>query len=83
MGPQQMYMCEKLAEEHRQELLHEAEQRRLVAHIPHRSNMARHTIARLGAFLITVGMWLKQVERREVNFASGRKTAGSLSGTLQ
>ncbi len=83
MGPQQMYMCEKLAEEHRQEMLHEAEQRRLVAHIPHRSNMARHTIARLGAFLITVGMWLKQVERREVNFASRRKTAGSLSGTLQ
>jgi|GraSoiStandDraft_8_1057269.scaffolds.fasta_scaffold114578_3 hypothetical protein len=83
MGPEQMYMREKLAEEHRQEMLHEAEQRRLVAHIPHRSNMARHTIARLGAFLITVGMWLEQVERREVSFASRRRAAGSLSGTLQ
>lgn len=83
MGPQQMYIREKLAEEHRQGLLHEAEQRRLMAHIPHRSNMARYTIARLGAFLITVGMWLKQVEQREENFASRRKTAGSLSGTLR
>ena len=83
MGPQQLYMHEKLAEEHRQELQHEAEQRRLIAHIPHRSSMARHTIARLGAFLITVGMWLEQVERREVSFASRRRAAGSLSGTLQ
>ena len=82
MGPQQMYMCEKLAEEHRQEMLHEAEQRRLIAHMPHRRNTARHTIARLGTFLIAMGMWLKQVERPEVNFASGRKAAGSLSGTL-
>ena len=82
MGPQQLYMHEKLAEEHRQKLQHEVEQRRLIAHLPHRSSMARHTIARLGAFLIAVGMWLKQVERPEVNFASGRKAAGSLSGTL-
>ena len=66
----------------RQELLHEVEQRRLIAHMPRRSNMARHAIVRLGAFLITVGMWLEQVERREVNFASRRKAASSLSGTL-
>ncbi len=82
MGPQQMYMCEKLAEEHRQGMLHEAEQRRLIAHMPHRSSIARHIIARVGAFLITVGMWLEQVERRDVNFASKRKAASSLSGTL-
>ena len=82
MGPQQMYMCEKLAEEHRQELLHEAEQRRLVAHIPHRSNMARHTIARLGAFLITVGMWLERIEQHEADLTSVRNAARSLSGTL-
>ena len=78
MGPQQLYMHEKLAEEHRQKLLHEAEQRRLVAHMPHRSNTGRHAIARFGAFLVTMGMWLERVERHEADLASAR----SLSGTL-
>ena len=82
MGPQHLHMYEKLAEEHRQELLHEAEQRRLMAHLPSRSGLGRHVIARLGAFLVTVGMWLERVERPELDFTSGKATR-SLSRTLQ
>ena len=78
MGPQHLYMHEKLAEEHRQELLHEAEQRRLVAHLPQRSSIGRHAIACFGAFLVTVGMWLERAEQHEADLASAR----SLSGTL-
>ncbi len=78
MGPQHLYMHEKLADEHRQELLHEAGQRRLVTHVSYRSGIGRHAIARFGAFLVTLGMWLERAEQYEADLASAR----SLSGTL-
>jgi hypothetical protein len=45
------------------ELLHEAEQRRLLAHLPVQRNSAvRHTVALCGVMLVRVGMKLKQAE---------------------
>ena len=82
MGPHHLYMHEKLADEHRQELLHEMERRRLMAHVPHQSSIGRHTIARLGAFLIAVGMWLERIDQHEADLTSVRNAARSLSGTL-
>lgn len=77
MGLQQMYIHEKLAKERHQEMLHEAEQERLIAQIPHRSSIGRHAIVRLGAFLITMGMWLERAERHEVDLASARSLSGA------
>jgi len=48
---------------HYRELQHEAEQQRLLAHLPVRHNSAvRHTIALCGVMLVNVGMKLKQAE---------------------
>jgi hypothetical protein len=48
---------------HNRELQHEAEQRRLLAHLPAQRNAAvRHTIALCGVMLVRVGMKLKQAE---------------------
>ncbi len=53
------YLSVKLAEAHRQDLLREAAQQRLVAHLPRRS-LSRRVAHDLGVLLIKLGMWLKQ-----------------------
>jgi len=54
------YHSEKLAEAHRQDLLREAAQQRLVAQLPRRRSLSRQVAHDLGVFLIKLGMWLKQ-----------------------
>ena len=54
------YHSEKLAEAHRQDLLREAAQQRLVADLPRRRSVSRRVAHDLGVFLIKLGMWLKQ-----------------------
>ena len=54
------YNSEKLAEAHRQDLLREAAQQRLVADLPRRRSLSRRIAHNLGIFLIKLGMWLKQ-----------------------
>ncbi len=54
------YNSEKLAEAHRQDLLREAAQQRLVADLPRRRSLSRRVAHDLGIFLIKLGMWLKQ-----------------------
>jgi len=54
------YNSEKLAEAHRQDLLREAAQQRLVACLPRRRSLSRRVAHDLGVFLIKLGMWLKQ-----------------------
>jgi len=54
------YHSEKLAEAHRQDLLREAAQQRLVAQLPRRRSLSRRVAHDLGVFLIKLGMWLKQ-----------------------
>jgi hypothetical protein len=54
------YNSEKLAEAHRQDLLREAAQQRLVADLPRRRSVSRRIAHDLGVFLIKLGMWLKQ-----------------------
>jgi hypothetical protein len=50
----------KMAETHRQNLLREAAQQRLVAQLPRRRSLRRRVVHDLGLFLIKLGMWLKQ-----------------------
>jgi len=62
------YMSPKFAEVHRAELLRDAEQERLAGTTPaHRPNVVRLAIGKVGAFLVGIGTWMKQVEmgRRE------------------
>jgi hypothetical protein len=54
------YHSAKLAEAHRQDLLREAAQQRLVARLPRRRSLSRRIAHNLGLFLIKLGMWLKQ-----------------------
>jgi len=54
------YHSAKLAEAHRQDLLREAAQQRLVARLPRRRSLSRRIAHNLGIFLIKLGMWLKQ-----------------------
>jgi hypothetical protein len=54
------YHSEKLAAAHRQDLLREAAQQRLVARLPRRRSSSRRIAHDLGLFLIKLGMWLKQ-----------------------
>ena len=54
------YHSAKLAEAHRQDLLREAAQQRLVADLPRRRSVSRRVAHDLGVFLIKLGMWLKQ-----------------------
>ena len=54
------YLSVKLAEAHRQDLLREAAQQRLVAHLPRRRSLSRRVAHDLGVLLIKLGMWLKQ-----------------------
>jgi len=50
----------KMAEAHRQDLLREAEQQRLVAQLLRRRSLSRRIAHHLGLFLIKLGMWVKQ-----------------------
>ena len=50
----------KMVEAHRQDLLREAAQQRLVAQLPRRRSLSRRVVHDLGIFLIKLGMWLKQ-----------------------
>jgi len=54
------YHSAKLAEAHRQDLLREAEQQRLLVRLPQRRSLSKRTAHTLGLFLIKLGMWLKQ-----------------------
>jgi hypothetical protein len=54
------YHSAKLAEAHRQDLLREAAQQRLVARLPRHRSLGRQVAHNLGIFLIKLGMWLKQ-----------------------
>jgi hypothetical protein len=54
------YQSEKQAEAHRQNLLREAKQQRLVDSLPRRRSLSRQAVQDLGVFLIKLGMWLKQ-----------------------
>jgi hypothetical protein len=55
------YLYEKLAEARRQDLLREAEQMRLLAHLPkQRRNLGRNAAYRLGVLLVKLGMVLKE-----------------------
>ena len=54
------YHTAKLAEAHRQDLLREAEQQRLVARLPRHRSLSRRIAHNLGIFVIKLGMWLKQ-----------------------
>jgi len=54
------YHSAKLAEAHRQDLLREAEQQRLLVRLPQRRSLSKRTAYTLGLFLIKLGMWLKQ-----------------------
>ena len=54
------YHSAKLTEAHRQDLLREAAQQRLVAQLPRRRSLSRRVVHDLGIFLIKLGMWLKE-----------------------
>jgi hypothetical protein len=59
-----MYLYEKAREVHYQELLHEAEKRRLLARLPrHRRSLSRRAAGKLGILLLKLGIWLKQFEQ--------------------
>ena len=62
MGPN-THLYEKALEVHRQDLRHEAEVRRLLAHLPKRRSMGRRAAGMLGILLLKLGMWLKQLEQ--------------------
>jgi hypothetical protein len=59
------YLHEKLAEMHRAELLHEAEQHRLAASglPPRRPGVIRVAMGRMGTALVGLGTWMRQVEQ--------------------
>jgi hypothetical protein len=56
------YLYEKALEARRRDLRHEAEVRRLLAHLPKRLSMARRAAGKLGVLLVKLGMLLKQLE---------------------
>lgn len=57
------YLAEQLAQAHRQELLHDAEQQRLLARLPRRHPAVLGSVmTKLGAFLLGLTSPAKQVE---------------------
>ena len=66
---------DKLAAEHRQELQHEMEQRRLLAGLPHH-NVARRAAGRLGVLLVALGTRLDELDQR------GEAMAYDLAGEM-
>jgi hypothetical protein len=65
MGPN-MYLSEKAREAHCQDLLREAEKRRLLARLPrHGRSMSRHLAGKLGILLLKLGTWLQRFEQSQ------------------
>ncbi len=59
-----LYLSEKLAQAHHQELLQEAEQQRMLAQLPRRHPQPMQNIARqLAAFLMSRPFFAKKVEQ--------------------
>ena len=59
-----MYLDEKVRQAHSQDLLSEAEKRRLLAQLPrHRLSISRHAFGKLGILLLKLGTRLKQFEQ--------------------
>lgn len=56
------YLREKLIEAHRQDLLRETEQQRMLEHLPqHSSSLMRYMARKLAAFVIVLGTSLKRL----------------------
>jgi hypothetical protein len=61
-----IYLEEKAREAHYQDLLREAEKRRLLAQLPrHRRSMSRRAAGKLGILLLKLGTWLEQFEQSD------------------
>ena len=59
---QNYYLQEKFAEVHRQELLREAAQRRMVAHVRQQPfSLTRHSLGKLGQCFVMLGTRLQQL----------------------
>ena len=59
-----VYLYEKVRQAHSQDLLREAEKRRLLAQLPrHRRSRSRHAAGKLGVLLLKLGSRLKQFEQ--------------------
>jgi hypothetical protein len=59
-----VYLDEKVRQAHSQDLLREAEKRRLLAQLPrHRSSISRRAAGKFGVLLLKLGSWLKQFEQ--------------------
>jgi hypothetical protein len=59
-----VYLDQKVQQGHYQELLREAEKRRLLAQLPkHRRSISRYAAGKFGLFLLKLGAWLKQFEQ--------------------
>jgi hypothetical protein len=59
-----VYLVEKVRQAHYQELLREAEMRRLLAQLPrHQWSRSRYAAGKLGVLLLKLGAWLKQFEQ--------------------
>jgi hypothetical protein len=59
-----VYLDEKVRQAHSQDLLREAEKRRLLAQLPlHRGSISRHAAGKLGVLLLKLGTRLKQFEQ--------------------
>ena len=58
------HLHEQLVAMHRQDLQHEAEQHRLLAHLPHNQRYAiRHIISRMGTLMIAFGIRLQRLDQ--------------------
>ena len=58
-----VYLDEKVRQAHYQDLLREAEKRRLLAQLPrHRQSISRNAAGKLGLLLLKLGAWLKEFE---------------------
>jgi hypothetical protein len=59
-----VYLDKRVQQAHYQDLLREAEKRRLLAQLPrHRQSRSRYAAGKLGLLLLKLGAWLKQFEQ--------------------
>ena len=59
-----VYLDKKVQQAHYQDLLREAEKRRLLAQLPRqRRSFSRYGAGKLGLLLLKLGAWLKQFEQ--------------------
>jgi hypothetical protein len=62
-----VYLDEKIRQAHYQDLLREAEKRRLLAQLPrHHRSISRQAVGKLGVLLLKLGAWLKQFEQSPI-----------------